>query len=72
MDNSIKVKHIKKLTKTEKENLIKIHFPEYFKLTQELKASLEFIEEDLQEKLDKIEEIHDKLDELEELKSDLD
>ena len=60
-----------KISKKKREEILLNRFPEFKKLCDEMKASLQVIYDELEEKLEQIEDIQYKIDDLEEAKLNL-
>ena len=60
-----------KISKKKREEILLDRFPEFKKLCDEMKTSLQVIYDELEEKLEQIEDIQYKIDDLEEAKLNL-
>ena len=61
-----------KLSKKRKAEILQERFPEFYKLSRELNDALDCLMDDMQEKIDKMEDIESLQEELEDKKSQLD
>lgn len=60
------------ISKKRKAEILQERFPEFYELSQQLGCALDVLYDDLEEKLDKIQDIKDKLEEVEQEKMELD
>lgn len=60
-----------KLSKKQKAEILQQRFPEFYRLSKELKIACDAIISELEDNIEKVEEIQQKQEELEELKTEL-
>lgn len=60
-----------KLSKSKRAEILQKRFPEFFKLSQEMTEACQAILDELQDKMDMLEDIQEKQDEVESMKMDL-
>jgi hypothetical protein len=60
-----------KLSKSKRSEILQKRFPEFFRLSQEMKEACQAVLDELEDRMEQIEDIQEKQDEVEAMKMDL-